>query len=89
MTPLIRRLALTLLAVALAAAACGDDQPDASPTGVGETTSLTVMLNWVPNAHHAGIYLARERGYYAEEGLEIEIIEPAFDIGVEAAVAAG
>ncbi|MEO1065410.1 MAG: ABC transporter substrate-binding protein [Actinomycetota bacterium] len=89
MTPLTR-LAAALVALALVAAACSDDDgEDTAPATTAETTSITVMLNWVPNAHHAGIYLARERGYYAAEGLEIEIIEPAFDIGVEAAVAAG
>ncbi len=88
MTPLTRRLAVTLLALVLVAVACGGDEPDAQPTEPPRT-ELTVMLNWVPNAHHAGIYLARERGYYADEGLDITIIEPAFDIGVEAAVAAG
>jgi ABC-type nitrate/sulfonate/bicarbonate transport system substrate-binding protein len=84
--PPLRPLA-ALLALALVAAACGDD--DGGATDPGELERLTVMLNWVPNAHHVGIYLADAEGWYAEEGLAIEIVEPAFDIGVEAAVAAG
>lgn len=80
------RSLLITLALLLVAAACGDDGDNASAP---ELDTLTVMLNWVPNAHHAGIYLADAQGWYAKEGLAIDIVEPAFDIGVEAAVASG
>jgi NitT/TauT family transport system substrate-binding protein len=31
-------------------------------------------LDWKPGAQHAAFYLARERGYYAQEGIDLEII---------------
>jgi len=37
---------------------------------------VTVVLDWVPNTNHTGMYVAIENGYYAEEGLEVEIIQP-------------
>lgn len=37
---------------------------------------ITVILDWVPNTNHTGIYIARENGYYFDEGLEVEIIQP-------------
>jgi putative hydroxymethylpyrimidine transport system substrate-binding protein len=37
---------------------------------------LTLILDWFPNVDHLPIYVARERGFFAEEGLEIEIISP-------------
>ena len=34
------------------------------------------MLDFVPGAVHAGIYRAVEQGYYEDEGIDLEIIEP-------------
>lgn len=39
-------------------------------------TDLTVILDYVPNTNHTGMYVALERGYYAEAGLNVQIIEP-------------
>jgi len=37
---------------------------------------ITVILDWVPNTNHTGIYAASELGYYRDAGLEVEIIQP-------------
>jgi putative hydroxymethylpyrimidine transport system substrate-binding protein len=37
---------------------------------------LTLMLDWFPNIDHLPIYVAQERGLFAEQGLEVEIISP-------------
>ena len=37
---------------------------------------IRVVLDWTPNTNHAGVYVARELGYYKEQGLEVEIIQP-------------
>jgi len=37
---------------------------------------ITVVLDWVPNTNHTGLYAAKELGYFEEEGLEVEIIQP-------------
>lgn len=37
---------------------------------------ITVILDYVVNTNHSGLYLAKERGYYADAGLDVEIIEP-------------
>ena len=41
-----------------------------------ELTDVTVILDYVPNTNHTGMYVALERGYYAEAGLNVQIIEP-------------
>lgn len=41
-----------------------------------ELEKITVILDWVPNTNHTGLYTAMEKGYYKEEGLEVEIIQP-------------
>ena len=37
---------------------------------------VTVILDYVPNTNHTGMYVALDKGYYEEEGLGVEIIEP-------------
>ncbi|MBN1298922.1 MAG: ABC transporter substrate-binding protein [Actinobacteria bacterium] len=41
-----------------------------------ELEKITVVLDWVPNTNHTGIYVAEAKGYYREYGFEIEIIQP-------------
>lgn len=41
-----------------------------------ELTDVTVILDYVPNTNHTGLYVALEKGYYAEAGLNVQIIEP-------------
>ncbi|PKM76613.1 MAG: ABC transporter substrate-binding protein [Firmicutes bacterium HGW-Firmicutes-15] len=38
---------------------------------------VTVMLDWFPNTNHSGLYVAKDQGYYAEEGLDVNIIQAA------------
>lgn len=37
---------------------------------------VTVVLDWVPNTNHTGLYVAKNLGYYEEMGLNVEIIQP-------------
>jgi ABC-type nitrate/sulfonate/bicarbonate transport system substrate-binding protein len=46
------------------------------PEKADQPRKVTVILDWVPNTNHTGIYVAREKGYYSEKGLEVEIIQP-------------
>ena len=39
-------------------------------------SKVTVILDWVPNTNHTGIYVARQKGYYENEGLAVDIIQP-------------
>ena len=42
----------------------------------GLAEDVTVILDYVPNTNHTGMYVALHNGYYAEEGLNVQIIEP-------------
>lgn len=42
-----------------------------------EKEKLTIVLDWVPNTNHTGLYVAKDNGYFAEENLEVEIVQPA------------
>ncbi|ACM22363.1 MULTISPECIES: ABC transporter substrate-binding protein [Thermotoga] len=37
---------------------------------------VTVVLDWYPNTNHTGLYVAKDLGYYEEEGLNVEIVQP-------------
>ena len=39
--------------------------------------AVSIELDWYPNTNHAGIYVAQDRGFFADENLEVEIKEPA------------
>ncbi|MCL2202626.1 MAG: ABC transporter substrate-binding protein [Defluviitaleaceae bacterium] len=53
-----------------------------------EYTQVTLVLDWTPNTNHTGFFVAMERGYFAEEGIQLEIIQPPED-GAILLVAAG
>jgi putative hydroxymethylpyrimidine transport system substrate-binding protein len=37
---------------------------------------VTLMLDWFPNVDHLPIYVAQEKGYFSEEGLQVKILAP-------------
>ena len=49
---------------------------------------ITVLLDWVPNTNHTGLYVAIEKGFYKQEGLEVNIIQPS-EGGPAGLIAAG
>jgi putative hydroxymethylpyrimidine transport system substrate-binding protein len=69
----MRRVAASLAAVLAASAllACGVD--GAEP---GAPVGATLVLDFQPNAVHSGLYAAEARGYFEDEGLDLEIREP-------------
>ena len=60
----------------------------ASGSASGEKTKLTFVLDYTPNTNHTGIYVAIAKGYYADEGLDVEVVQPPED-GADALVGAG
>ncbi len=71
------RLAFTLAALLAATA----------PAVAAE--KLTVLLDWFVNPDHATLIVAKEKGFFAEEGLEVELVAPADPNAPPRLVAAG
>ncbi|MDD3776160.1 MAG: ABC transporter substrate-binding protein [Actinomycetota bacterium] len=46
-------------------------------SSAAQLNNITVILDWVPNTNHTGLYVARDKGFYKDMGLEVEIIQPA------------
>jgi ABC-type nitrate/sulfonate/bicarbonate transport system substrate-binding protein len=72
---------LTLVIVISVITGC-DNQEDE------ELTPVTIMLDWVPNTNHTGIFVAEAKGYFEDEGLDVDIIQPG-EVYAEAAVVSG
>ncbi|EWG12678.1 ABC transporter substrate-binding protein [Cytobacillus firmus] len=53
-----------------------------------ELKEVTVVLDWTPNTNHTGLYAAKEKGYFKEEGLDVEIIMPG-EAGADQLTASG
>lgn len=69
MRRVVAPLAAVLLGIALAG--CGGD--GAEP---GAPEGATLILDFQPNAVHAGIYAAQANGHFEDEGIDLEIREP-------------
>ena len=57
----------------------------AAPEPLGE---VVVMLDWVPNTNHTGLFVAQELGYFEEVGLQVQLIQPG-EVFAEQAVVGG
>lgn len=64
-----------ILTMVMSMGACGGkSQNDAEKEK--KLRDVTVILDYVPNTNHTGIYAAKDLGYYEEAGLNVNIIEP-------------
>jgi putative hydroxymethylpyrimidine transport system substrate-binding protein len=68
----VKRLAL-LAAAAAVLAGCGEKKDTTTPAA---TQPLSLMLDFFPNADHAGIYAAQARGDFRRAGLDVKLQTP-------------
>lgn len=91
------RLLVLIAVLAMIAAACSSDDDAASAGGdddgdtaaPAELTEVSVQLQWFAQAQFAGYYAAVAEGFYADEGLDVTILEGAVDIVPQQVVATG
>lgn len=79
-------LLVLILILAVTLSGCNSGTEKATPESGLE--KVTLILDYVPNTNHTGFYVAQKKGYFAEEGLDVEIKEPA-DASVTTLIAAG
>jgi ABC-type nitrate/sulfonate/bicarbonate transport system substrate-binding protein len=76
---LVSLLLLTTSGVALTACSKKDSS---------SLEKLTVVLDWTPNTNHSGIYIALDKGYYKDAGIDLQLQQPPED-GATALVGSG
>ncbi|MBO5149072.1 ABC transporter substrate-binding protein [Anaerotignum sp.] len=72
----MKKLFAMLLTAVLAfgAVGCGGSEPAAENNDLED---FSIVLDWYPNAIHSFLYVAQEKGYFAEEGLNLVVNFPA------------
>ena len=77
----LRALTATLAMLALITGACAAEDDELTP--------INLQLQWVAQAQFAGYYAAVDQGFYADEGLDVTILEGAVEIVPQQVVATG
>ncbi|GAA4156612.1 ABC transporter substrate-binding protein [Phytohabitans flavus] len=78
------------LAGVLALAACGTADESETPSGdTGGTKTVKLQLQWFVQAQFAGYIAAAEKGFYREQGLDVQILEGGVDIVPQTVLAQG
>ncbi|MEX0761808.1 MAG: ABC transporter substrate-binding protein [Dehalococcoidia bacterium] len=72
-------MAAVVLAMTIFSLACGND----------ERQNVSLALDWYPNSNHAGIYEALGRGFFEEEGLDVNVYTPTDPASILQTVGAG
>jgi NitT/TauT family transport system substrate-binding protein len=86
----LRFLAAGVLALSLVAAACSNDDDGGGSTGGGGAAggggncdsidSVKFQMQWYIQAQFAGYYAAQDQGFYADQCLDVELVEGGVDI---------
>lgn len=85
MNNLLRRAGILLGILALLPlAACGSGGQESS-----NLTPVSLALDYTPNTNHTGIYVAQQKGWYKDQGLNLSILPYSQNAAPEALVASG
>ncbi|HEX9035630.1 MAG TPA: ABC transporter substrate-binding protein [Ktedonobacterales bacterium] len=78
--------ALLALALLLGGCAGGATTPGRLPPA---QQFVTLALDWTPNTNHTGIYVAMQKGYYAQQGISLKLTPYSSSVYPEQLVAQG
>ncbi|KFI94455.1 ABC transporter substrate-binding protein [Bifidobacterium stellenboschense] len=70
------------IAMTIGVAACGQSNDSSSANGLKK---VTFMLSWAPDTNHIGVYVAKNKGWFKDQGLDVDIVAVA-QAGAEQAV---
>lgn len=65
-----RKFMLVMLGMAIVLSACSSSP---SANGTGELTKIRLPMGYVPNIQFAPMYVAIEKGYFREAGIDLEL----------------
>lgn len=64
-----------LICLFIVIAGCSTD-PSGKNKDDDALTPISFVLDWTPNTNHTGIYIAKEKGFFKEQGLDVDILLP-------------
>ena len=83
----LRSVAVGVLVLSLVGAACSNDDEGGGSTGGGggsgncdSVDSVKFQMQWYIQAQFAGYYAAQDQGFYADQCLDVELVEGGVDI---------
>lgn len=82
---MFKKLVLLMLGLVISLSACGNSQ---GGDDAGAIRKIKLPMGYIPNIQYAPFYVAIEKGYFAEEGIEIEF-DYSFETDGVALVGAG
>jgi len=82
MNKLLRNAGILALLALIPLAGCGS-------TASQHLTPVSIALDYTPNTNHTGIYVAQQKGWYQQQGLNLTILPYSQNAAPEALVASG
>lgn len=76
------------LLLSLSLGGCSRIKEERRTKDLAELTEITLVLDWAANTNHTGLFVAQEKGYFKEEGLDVTVVMPQED-GATSMVADG
>ncbi len=65
---------LIVIVSTLALTGCAHQSQLTSPPP--QHDKVIVLLDWFPNTNHTGLYVARDKGFFREQGLDVTLLQP-------------
>jgi len=85
----MRTLRFALLLLALLLITGCRSESNGSSGGSAKSDKVSIALDWTPNTNHIGVYVAAAQGWYAAEGLDVQVLPYAQGSTPDVQVAAG
>ena len=82
-------MSLALVACGSGATATSASVPPTATTVSVPLTKVSVALDWFPWSNHSGLFIAKDRGYFSDQGLDVDIFTPGDPSTVLQTVASG
>ncbi|UOQ92412.1 ABC transporter substrate-binding protein [Halobacillus shinanisalinarum] len=85
----MKKLLLSIFTLfVLTACSGGEEEQTGASSSENTIQDIKLVLDWTPNTNHTGLYVAKAKGYFEEQGLDVEIMLPG-EAGADQLVASG
>lgn len=70
---------LFFLILSFSLGGCSGIKEERRTKELSKLTEITLVLDWTANTNHTGLFVAQEKGYFKEEGLDVTVVMPQED----------